>query len=416
MGVRVLARGTVTWKPKMSHPTIRSAACRVVAPALTCLTALAPCAMAAPGQAAPPAVTYEQLHSFTVADGQCPVGGLLFSKDGSVYGVASGGGAHGMGTVFAVDPSGAFRVLHSFGRGANEGKKPKSGLVEVAGVLYGVTTVGGANGDGVAYKLSKTGKFTLLHSFTREVDGLWPQGPLVHASDGNFYGSTFYGGAYGLGTVFRMDKAGNLTTLWDMDPYGKGEAGEPGGGFIQATDGLLYGTSQAGGTGSGTVFSVGLDGTHATVHAFNGYDGFVATNGVIQGRDGALYGTTSSDGWDATGVAFRVTTGGDFTKLHDFSNAPGEGWAPYGRLVESAADVFLGTTYIGGTTNGGTVFRLRADGSFAYLHMFGSAIDAGVDGRGPEGGLVRTGKGEYVGTTCYGGADDAGTVYRIRTQ
>jgi uncharacterized repeat protein (TIGR03803 family) len=360
------------------------------------------------------ATTYAQLHAFTTAEAQCPNGALLLSKDGSLYGMTQDGGATGNGTVYALDPSGALRILHSFSRGKKDGATPNGSLIEVGGVLYGVTRAGGAANRGVAFKLTKQGQFTLLHAFAGDIDGIWPQGPLVLATDGNFYGTTGGEGVSGGGTLFRMDTAGNVTTLWSMELSGDGPS-EPRGGLTQASDGRLYGTSFGGGAdGVGTVYSYDLDGTKTVVHAFVGR-AMLPDSGVMQGRDGAFYGTTSTDSQIAAGVAFRVTATDDYTDLHQFSNAEGEGWGPMGRLVEPRDDVFLGTAQIGGTDNGGAVYRMTVSGGFKYLHMFGEPIEGGgVDGRTPLAGLTRTGKGEYVGTTCYGGAAGAGTIYRLQ--
>jgi uncharacterized repeat protein (TIGR03803 family) len=363
--------------------------------------------------------TYVQLHAFTTAEGQCPNGALLRSKDGTLYGMTESGGAHGKGTVYALDPSGALRVLHNFGHGPNEGDTPNGSLIEIGSVLYGVTRKGGEFDRGVAFKLTKKGKFTVLHSFAGDIDGIWPQGPLVLATDGNFYGTTGYEGVSGGGALFRMDMAGNVTTLWNMAISGPGPSRLLGG-LIQASDGRLYGTSQNGGAaGIGTVYSYDLDGTKTVVHDFVSQGdtlGWIPDSGVMQGRDGAFYGTTPSDLQIAAGVAFRVTATGDYSEMHHFSNADGEGWAPMGRLLEPG-DVFLGITYIGGTHDDGTIYRLSTSGEFEYLHMFSDPIEGGgVDGRSPKAGLTRTGQGEYVGTTCYGGAGNVGTIYRLRAK
>jgi uncharacterized repeat protein (TIGR03803 family) len=361
------------------------------------------------------ATTYVQLHAFTTAEAQCPNGALLLSKDGSLYGMTQYGGSNGKGTVYALDPSGALRVLHNFGRGKSDGATPNGSLIEVDNVLYGVTRAGGASNRGVAFKLTKQGRFTLLHSFAGDIDGVWPQGPLVLATDGNLYGTTGNEGVSLGGTLFRMDTAGNVTTLWNMERNGAGPY-DPRGGLMQASDGRLYGTSLGGGArDDGTVYSYDLDGTRTIVHDFGSTTASFPDSGVMQGRDGAFYGTTHSDSWDATGDAFRVTAAGDYSEPHHFSNAAGEGWGPEGRLVEPNDDVFLGTTDIGGTYSGGTLYRMTLGGDFKYLHMFGEPIEGGgVDGSTPEAGLTRTGKGEYVGTTCNGGAADAGTIYRLQ--
>jgi len=209
-------------------------------------------------------------------DGAYPSAPLVQASDGKFYGTASGGGASGYGTVFQVDGSGNFEVLHSFS--ATDGNGPVAGLLEATdGNLYGTTASGGASNYGAVFKVDTAGNFSLLHSFSG-VDGLSPVAPLIQGSDGSFYGTTWAGGDLscgtyyytddypyvdqsGCGTVFKMDASGNVTVLHTFEePPSDGTA--PYAGLLQGKDGNLYGTTYSGGTSVyfGTVFCLSVPG------------------------------------------------------------------------------------------------------------------------------------------------------------
>jgi uncharacterized repeat protein (TIGR03803 family) len=203
------------------------------------------------------------LHSFAgTPDGEGPYAGLLRDKAGNLYGTTQYGGAGGgYGTVFKLDAKGKLTLLHSF-TGTPDGVNPLAGLLrDAAGNLYGTTKYGGAGGGyGTVFKLSAKGKLTLLHSFAGMPDGVNPYSRLIRDSAGNFYGTTFYGGTVGYGTVFKLDTAGKLTILHSFN--GSPDGGNPIGGLILDKAGNLYDTTSGGGdlncgfSGCGTVFKV----------------------------------------------------------------------------------------------------------------------------------------------------------------
>src|SRR6266540_3936430 len=168
------------------------------------------------------------------------------------------------------------------------------------GAFYGTTLQGG--GYGSAYRISATGSFTLLHRFT-VADGINPEGGLIQASDGNFYGVTNQYGPNGGGTVFRLDRAGNLTVVHGFafqDGY------QPKARLLQAADGFLYGTRAGGGpVCNGVVFRVALDGTVSVLHTFSGPDGRTPS-GLVNGPDGLLYGAALGGGSAGDGTLFRI--------------------------------------------------------------------------------------------------------------
>ena len=143
------------------------------------------------------------LYSFKGSgDGERPYAGLINVK-GTLYGTTHLGGANGDGMVFSITPSGTETVIYSF-KGSGDGEYPYAGLINVEGTLYGTTIEGGANGVGTVFSTTPSGTETVLHSFGGSGDGQYPYyGGLINAK-GKLYGTTYYGGAHGDGTVFRL--------------------------------------------------------------------------------------------------------------------------------------------------------------------------------------------------------------------
>jgi uncharacterized repeat protein (TIGR03803 family) len=203
------------------------------------------------------------LHSFAgTPDGEDPYAGLLRDKLGNLYGTTQyGGTGGGFGTVFKLDAAGKLTLLHSFS-GTPDGENPLAGLLrDGAGNLYGTTKYGGTGGGyGTVFKLSAKGKLILLYSFTGTPDGENPYARLIRDASGNLYGTTFYGGTSGYGTVFKLDTAGKLTILHSFNSAPDGA--NPLGGLILDKAGNLYGTTSDGGdlscgfSGCGTVFKI----------------------------------------------------------------------------------------------------------------------------------------------------------------
>ena len=204
------------------------------------------------------------LYSFTgTNDGATPYAGLVQGSDGNFYGTTESGGAHtnqygqGLGTVFKISANGAFTSLYSF-TGGNDGEYPYAGLVQGSdGSFYGTTEYGGTNGYGTVFKISAKGAYTHLYSFGGN-DGANPEAALVQGSDGYFYGTTRGGGSYGPyggGTVFRITTTGALSTLYSFT--GGNDGAQPFAGLVQGSDGNFYGTTAYGGQGgAGTVFKL----------------------------------------------------------------------------------------------------------------------------------------------------------------
>jgi uncharacterized repeat protein (TIGR03803 family) len=352
---------------------------------------------------------FTKLYSFIGdADGSYPEGALVQGSDGYFYGTTSYGGTNDWGTVFKISSNGAFTLLYSFTNGV-DGGWPYAGLVEGKdGYFYGTASWGGTADDGTVFKISSDGAFTSLYSFTNGIDGGYPWGALVQASDGCFYGTTSYGFPNSLGTVFKINSAGAFTLLYSF-AFASDGAG-PLAGLVQASDGDFYGTTSAGGSNApGTVFKITSSGDLTLLYSFtNGADGSRPESSLVQGRDGSFYGTAEKGGGtNDGGTIFKIGSSGALTPLHSFTFGR-DGANPYAGLIQGSDGDFYGTTYSGGTDFDGTVFKITADGALTPLHSF-----IGADGANPEAGLVPGSDGYFYGTTDSGGRNYNGTVFKI---
>jgi uncharacterized repeat protein (TIGR03803 family) len=330
-----------------------------------------------------PSGTLTSLYSFCAqpgcTDGETPTGALIQATNGDLYGT-SGGGASGYGTVYRITLSGTLTTLHSFD--STDGSYPSAGLVQdTNGDFYGVTSYGGAYGQGTVFKITPGGALTTLYSFCSQSgcpDGSGPVGPLVQAANGSFYGATVFGGnstacTSGCGTVFKITTGGALTTLHSFE-YTDGK--NPNAGLVQATNGAFYGTTFYGGAynspyGYGTVFKITPSGTLTTLVSFDDTDGIWPTAGLVQGTDGNLYGETQLGGINGVGgTIFKMTPSGTLTTLYNFCSQSDckDGYGPLAAPTQDTNGTFYGTTWLGGASStcegcvsgggNGTVFSL----------------------------------------------------------
>ncbi len=312
-----------------------------------------------------------------------------------------------------ASPAQTLTTLHSFAGQPNDGANPDAGLVQGSdGNFYGTTYSGGANNKGTVFTITPNGSVTILHSFTGS-DGREPTAGLIQASDGNLYGTTSFDGTGGPGgTVFKITPNGTLTTLATFN--GQGGPEFPYAGLIQGRDGNFYGTTTAGGThfGNGTVFQITPNGTVTTLHSFACTDGCAPFSGLVQGNDGNFYGTTRSGGTNGNnyGTVFRITANGTFTLLHTFEGS--DGGDPYASLVQATDGNFYGTTTSAGAHGAGTIFKITASGTLTTLYNFCAGGYPCADGEAPYAGLMQT-DGNFYGTTQIGGTNNVGTVFQI---
>ncbi len=361
-------------------------------------------------------VTLTNLYAFGnfPTDGQNPIAGLVQGSDGSFYGTTTHGGSNMTGTVFRIGPGGSYSNLYSFGSFPNDGQNPMAGLVRGSdGNFYGTTTYGGSNMNGTVFRISPGGSYSNLYSFgSFPNDGQNPMAGLVPGSDGNFYGTTFGGGSNINGTVFRISPGGSYSNLYSFGSL-PNDGSEPEGGLVQGGDGNFYGTTFGGGSNiNGTVFRISPGGSYSNLYSFGNQsdDGSEPEGGLVQGSDGNFYGTTTYGGSNINGTVFRISPGGNYSNLYSFGSQPNDGSGPGGGLVQGSDGNFYGTTSGGGSDINGTVFRIGPGGSYSNLYSFGSQPN---DGSGPGGGLVQGSDGNFYGTTTYGGSNINGTVFKL---
>lgn len=328
------------------------------------------------------AQTYTVLHSFDGTDGAAPYAGLVQGLDGSFYGMTSdiGLGQAYHGTIFKIAPGVTFTTLHAF-NGLGDGGRPESALtLTPEGSFYGVTFGGGFIAAGTVFKYSD-GVLTTLHEFDRKA-GSFPRGALLLAADGDLYGTTSDSGdkLETAGTVFRVTPDGGLTIIYNF-PFEGQDGNTPYGRLVQNRNGALYGIANAGGAnGDGTIYKIDQAGRVVTLYSFCSLDdcadGTNVQAGLIQGADGVFYGATYAGGGVtcspiACGTLFKYTQSG-LTKLHtiDFT----DGALPTASLYQATDGKLYGTASGGGNTEGsfscssfgcGTAFSLTP--SAAYL-------------------------------------------------
>jgi uncharacterized repeat protein (TIGR03803 family) len=372
-----------------------------------------------------PAQTITTLTNFNGTNGSYPLATLVEGSDGNFYGTTSLGGINGPfsdGTVFKVTPDGTVTTLHNFN--GNDGNDPQVGLVHATdGNFYGTTWQGGASNYGTIFKITASGTFTLLHSFSGGTDGRYP-GQLIQASDGNFYGTAWGGGndncetTGGCGVIFKITPQGNFTKIYQFQ--GSSNDGYGPEGLVQGRDGNFYGMSIGWSqvlcnSLCGSVFKVTPGGNLTILHTFNGQDGNYPSGQLLQATDGNFYGTTSEGGAYSEGTVFKMTPSGTLTSLYSFCpqyNCP-DGANPLSGVMQATDGTLYGTTAGGGVygcTTCGTIFKITPSGSLTTLFSFNDTSNGGSPG-----GLLQATNGNFYGLTSGGGTSYYGTFFQFFT-
>jgi len=343
---------------------------------------------------------------------------------------------NGGGTIFQLTPSGTMTILYSFcgvntPRECADGYTPEAALTQTPnGYLYGTTETGGDTGYGTVFEFTPSG-FKSLYSFCSPAPctgGSDPIGALLWAPTGNFYGTTLGGGVSEAGTFLKMTAGGVPTTLHDFcleGVYPTCADGAGPTGVIPGTDGNFYGTTIFGGpAGDGTVFKITPGGTLTTLYSFCSQSGCAdgtGPNGVIQGADGNFYETTNAGGAPGFGTVFKLTASGTLTTLHTFCLAGSpciDGGTPLAGLVQATDGNLYGTTsQCVGLTAGckypGTIFQITPSGTFTTLYIFCSAGAPCTDGADPGAALIQGTDGNLYGSTTKGSGSAPGTIFRL---
>jgi uncharacterized repeat protein (TIGR03803 family) len=338
----------------------------------------------------------------------------VLGGDGNFYGTTSSGGGPefvGNGTVFEITPSGTETVLYSFGANLNDGASP-NGLVQGSdGNFYGTTLYGGRQDSGTVFEITPTGTETVLYSFGAIVnDGIQPFGLLVQGSDGDLYGTTIGGGSQDFGTFFKITPSGTLTLLYSFGTNSNDGVNPRG--LIQGRDGNFYGTTIGGGMErQGTVFQITPSGTETVLYSFGAHrkDGN-DSDALVQGDDGNFYGTTAGGGRQDDGTVFKIDSTGNETILYSFGANPNNGPTP-SCLVKGSDGNFYGTTFFQDSKANGTIFEITPSGTETVLYRFDSHSNTIVNPIG----LAQGSDGNFYGTIQYGlqGLVGGGAIFKL---
>lgn len=304
-------------------------------------------------------------------------------------------------------------VLYEFQGPPGDGDQPLAGVVQgIDGNFYGTTYSGGEYGSGVVFRLTPSGTETVLYSFgASSGDAEVPYAPLIQGTDGNFYGTTVLGGANDDGAVFKITPSGQETVLYSFGSSA-GDGQNPYDGLLQGRDGNFYGTTRVGGANNlGTVFKITPSGVETPLWSFgSGSDGQHPFASLIEDSSGNFYGTTLEGGANFRGTVFELTAGGNEMVLYSFGAVSGDAGGPTTGLVQASDGNFYGTTQAGGTNGDGAVYKLTPSGNETVLYSFSGS---GTDGIDPQGTLLQASDGAFYGTTYSGGSNGGGTVFRL---
>ncbi len=347
--------------------------------------------------------------------GASPDGDLYF--DGTyLYGMTSGGGVSDNGTIFKMKANGTGYIKLLDFDGEN-GSAPYGSLISDGTFLYGTTNGGNSTGNGTVFKIKPDGTgFVKLVDFNGEANGGSPYASLLLVGSA-LYGTTSWGGADGLGTIFKVQTDGSgFTMLYQFTQSNGGNTDYP----IKAYQGsyprgsltfdgtFLYGTTSSGGNNDlGTLFKIKPDGSgFSLLVSLNNIYG-ASPNGSLISDGTFLYGTASSGGSSGLGTLFKILPNGTgFVKLLDFVGSNGS--SPQGSLFYDGT-YLVGTAISGGANNTGLAFKVKPDGTgYANLINFAGA----ANGSYPNGSFISDGTSLYAFTNS-GGSDDLGTIFKI---
>jgi uncharacterized repeat protein (TIGR03803 family) len=346
---------------------------------------------------------FTKLIDCSEANGRNPQG-LILAADGDWYGI-------GATRIFKIKTDGSgYLALYTF-YGSTYEKDPSRLIQASNGNLYGACQQGGVHEKGAVYKIKANGTgYTILFEF----DGINGSGPanyssLTQASNGVLYGTTQQGGVNNVGVIYKINLDGTgFTKLYDFG----GIDGSSPIGLVQGINGDLYGITRYGGTsGSGTIFKMQAGGTgFVKLFDFDASSGMRPKAKLILGSNGDLFGTNTAGGGGANwGVIFRIKQDGtDFTKIYNFVASNGDSQA---EMIQGINGELFGMTFGGGANNSGIIYKINEDGSgFTSLHDFD-----GINGGSPYGPLIQNtnGNGALYGTTLIGGANNRGTIFKI---
>ena len=411
---------------------------------------------------------YLKLHDFSINDGSFPCSELILGPNGKLYGMAVRGGNAGFGTIFGYDiTQDTLGTLHHFQNNANDGAYPQGGLLVYNNLMWGTTTKGGANGNGFLFSINTNGTIIDSYNSFSPFTGSYPYGSLITGNAGagldTLFGFTKTGGDFDYGTFFYFKPSNAAYGFVSFDNFILGS--NPICGASQSSlDNKFYGLSLNGGSiGSGTLVNVKFNSINKVLD-FNGpgVNGGAPISTLFQASNGRIYGTTELGGSNNTGVIFEFhQSNGSISVIANFTGINGA--KPKGGLVEHSNGKIYGTTYEGGSNNGGSIFELdTASNTLTTVFNLSSSIgtkptgipllasngniffttqsegpppsaagtllefnpvsqnlqnrhtfsSTGGDGTFPKGGPIQAANGIIYGMTSFGGANNLGCIYQ----
>lgn len=346
----------------------------------------------------------------------CILIGYHLGAQTQLWGMTNGGGQYAGGVIFKTDGSGNNHTVQYNFDGATNGVAGVGSLLQTSdGMLYGMTYSGGANGMGVIFQYDPVASvYSIKFDFDGVANGSNPWGSLIQASDGKFYGMTRQGGANNMGVIFQYNPiTSTYSKKFDFD--GAINGGYPYGLLIQASDGKLYGMTRNGGSGIGVGVLFQYDpatSTYTKKFDFGGANGYSPFGSLIQASDGMLYGMTSQGGNlinSGKGVLFQYNLAtSNYTKKVVFDSINGE--SPLGNLIQGSDGMLYGMTAGGGADSGGVIFQYDPSTS-SYTKKFD--FDTGANGNTPMGSLLQASDGMMYGMTQFrNGINDSGAIFQ----
>ena len=354
---------------------------------------------------------YTILHDFnTAAHGGKPYGRLFQASDGELYGMASAGGLNSSGILFKYDISLDLFILRVNFDGTN-GQAPNCSLIEFNGLLYGMTNEGGVANEGVLFSYDPVANSIVkLADFYGEDYGRYPYGSLTTGPDNMLYGQTYSGGKFGNGVMFKYN-TNNLTFAKCFDFEEAPEGAYAISSLYLGDDGWAYGTTYGGGQyQGGTIYRVNPDDRQfESLYEFDIYTyGGNPTSGLIQAADGYFYGVTPYGGTVGAGIIYRFDTGSKMVTVLEDLITPSEGSRPAGPPVEASDGMLFGLTTQGGAMGDGALYKFNLSNS-TYLKQVD--FQDAASGSHPQGSLVKAANGKLYALAESGGQFGYGTLF-----
>ncbi len=347
--------------------------------------------------------------------GRNPESSLIKASNGKLYGLTAFGGLYDKGTLFEYDPLTNTFVKKIDFDSINNGSHPYGALIEASnGKLYGLTSEGGVNNDGVLFEYNIATNILIKKvNFQSNLTGSKPKGTLMQATNGKLYGYTTAGTSNYYGGIFEYNIS--TSTLANKYSFGYYDGRSSYGFLTQANNGKLYGLSLLGGNnGVGVLFEFDISNyTYSKKVEFSsGSNGgyYPWGNSLMKAPNGKLYGLITYGGGLYNGVLFEYNcTTNTFTKLIDFDEYS-MGKSPHGNLVQLTNNQLISTTTNGGDNGHGTIFVYDiANNTVEKKFSFGNADN----GRAPVGSLVEATNGRLYGMTYDGGIHNNGILFEL---